>query len=105
VIALVPALAGALVVAGLLGLVAGLRRTAVPTPVRIRPTRLSKLRHLSRRIRILLLAGVGGGILAWLVTGWVLALVAVPVAAVGLPMLLSAPPAAAHIARLEAMER
>jgi Flp pilus assembly protein TadB len=104
VIALVPALAGALVVAGLLGLVAGLRRTAVPAPVRTRSTHLSRLRRLSHRTRILLLAGLGGGILAWLVTGWVLALVAVPVAAVGLPMLVSAPPAAARIERLEAME-
>jgi hypothetical protein len=101
VIALVPALAGALVVAGLLGLVAGLRRTALPAPVRVRSTHLSRLRHLSRRARILLLAGLAAGILAWLVTGWALALVAVPVAAVGLPTLVSAPPAAARIERLD----
>jgi Flp pilus assembly protein TadB len=104
VIALVPALAGALVVAGLLGLVAGLQRTAAHAPVRPRSTHLSRLRHVSGRTWILLLAGLGGGILAWLVTGWVLAVVAVPVAAVGLPILLSAPPAAARIERLEAME-
>jgi len=102
VIALVPALAGALVVAGLLGVAAGLRRSALP--VRTRSTRSPRLRRLSRRTRMLLLGGIGGGILAWLVTGWVLAMVAVPVAAVGLPMLLSAPPAAARIERLEAME-
>ena len=38
---------------------------------------------------MLLLGGLAGGVVAWLVTGWLLALVAVPVAAVGLPMLLS----------------
>ena len=37
-------------------------------------------------------------------TGWVLSLAIAPVAVIGLPMLLAAPPAAAQIARLEAME-
>jgi len=100
----VPALAGALIVAGILGLVAGLTPTAEPRQVRTSPTLLTRLQSIPRRTRILLLGGCGAGVLAWLVTGWALALVAVPVAAVGLPMLLSAPPAAARITRLEAME-
>lgn len=102
-IALVPALAGALIVAGVIGLIIGLR----PAPVRQkRPAsrRMRRLGEMDRTTRMLLLGGVAGGVVAWLVTGWVLAIVAVPVAAVGLPMLLSSGSAASRIARLEAME-
>ncbi len=102
-IALVPALAGALMVAGVIGVVLGLR----PMPVRAkRPAvrRMRPLHDLNRSTRMLLVGGLAGGVLAWLVTGWVLATVAVPVAAVGLPMLLSSGSAASRIARLEAME-
>lgn len=100
-IALVPAMGGALLVAGLLGLIVGLRRTAAPTSVRPGP---SRLRSMSRRARLLLSAGLCAGAVTWLVTGWVLAFVIAPVATVGLPLLLSAPPAATRIERLEAME-
>ncbi len=101
-IALVPALAGALIVAGVIGVVVGLR----PAPVSERPPsrRGGRLQSLDRRTRMLLLAGTGAGSIAWLITGWALAVVAVPVAAVGLPMLLSSGSAAARIERLEAME-
>ncbi|MGD9961794.1 type II secretion system F family protein [Nocardioides sp.] len=50
------------------------------------------------------MAGLGAGVVAWLVTGWVLALVVVPTACVGLPTLLSSSSAAVRIERLEAME-
>lgn len=101
-IVLVPALAGALIVAGLIGVVLGLRPTA-STPATSTP-RLRRMRAISRRTRLLLLFGVGVGVLGWLVTGWLLALIAGPVAVVGLPMLLSSTSAATRIARLEAME-
>jgi len=102
-IALIPAVAGALIVAGIIGVFLGLRPTAVREK---RPTtgRMRRLRELNRTTRMLLLGGLAGGAVAWLVTGWVLAIAAVPVAAVGLPMLLSAGSAASRIARLEAME-
>lgn len=103
-IALVPALGGALVVAGIIGLAVGVRPTAAPESVRVQSRQLRRLRAMSRRTRLLLLAGLGAGVIAWLVTGWVLAVVAAPVAAVGLPRLLSASPAATRIDRLEAME-
>lgn len=99
-IALVPALAGALIVAGLIGVVVGLK----PAPVRPgRPRRVQR-KPMSTRTKQLIVVGVVGGCVAWLVTGWALALVAVPLACVGVPMLLSNSGAAARIDRLEAME-
>ena len=98
-IVMVPALAGALIVGGLIALVLGLQRTPV-TPKAPRRAR----RRISRRTRSLLGLGLAAGAVGWLVTGWVLALLLGPVAAVGLPMLLTAPDAADRIVRLEAME-
>lgn len=99
---LIPGLAGALIVAGLIGVVTGMRRTATPSP---RTTeRRDRRLALSPRGRMLLGAGLGLGIVGWLITGWVLAVALAPVAVIGLPLLLSAPPSAAQIVRLEAME-
>lgn len=99
-IALVPAVAGALIVAGIIGLVVGLKPAPV-RPSRSRPVRRKPMNAATKR---LLLVGVVGGCLAWLATGWALALIAVPLACVGVPMLLSTSGAAARIDRLEAME-
>jgi Flp pilus assembly protein TadB len=98
---LIPGLAGALVVAGALSVILGARPTATPPSVKGHHARRFAL---SRRHRTLLLAGLGVGVLGWLITGWALALVITPVAAIGLPILLSPPPSAARIDRLEAME-
>ena len=97
---LIPALAGALIVGGALALVAGVR----PSPVAPRPSRLRRLHPLSKETRVLLLLGAGAGVVALIVTGWALSLIVVPVAFVGLPVLLSSGSAAARIERLEAME-
>lgn len=99
-IVLVPALAGALVVGGLIALVVGLR----PSPVVERPSRPRQVQTITKRTRMLLLGGFAAGVVAFLVTGWVLALLVVPVAFVGLPILLSSSSAAHRIERLEAME-
>jgi Flp pilus assembly protein TadB len=100
---LLPGLAGGLVALGILGVFAGLRPAPAPPK---KPTR--NLGHtpfaISSRTRMFLLMGIGLGIMGWIVTGWVLALAIAPVAVIGLPALLSAPPAATQIKRLEAME-
>ena len=59
---LIPALAGALLVAGLIGIVVGLRRTPEPPPApqRARVGVPSWVRSVTPRTRILLLGRVGG---------------------------------------------
>lgn len=106
---LIPAVAGALVVAGLLGAVAGLRSSPIPTPAPKRGAAakwsvLGRLTKLDRRTRLLLGAGAAVGVVVALLTGWIIAIPLVPAAAAGLPVLLSAPPSASKIPRLEAME-
>lgn len=98
-IALVPAVAGALLVGGILALIAGLRPSEIARTV---PRR--RLRPMTKQTRVLLLSGIAGGVLALLITGWVLSLIVVPVAFVGLPSLLSSSSASAQIERLEGME-
>lgn len=104
---LIPALGGALVVAGIIGVILGVRRTPVapPAPRRRNQSRLSsRWSGMERRSKILAIAGLIAGALIYLFTGWLIAVVLVPLAAVGLPTLLSAPPSAARIDRLEALE-
>jgi Flp pilus assembly protein TadB len=98
---LIPALAGGLVALGLLGIVVGLRPTARPPRTGHAPSRHFTV---SRRTRFMLLAGIAAGVVGWLVTGWVLSFVIAPLAVIGLPVLLAAPPSATRIERLEAME-
>jgi len=99
---LVAAVAGGLVVAGLIGVVVGLRRSPVPPP---RPRRTATVRRprISRRTQLLLAAGLIGGVVVAVLTGWLVAAVVVPAAVAGLPLLLAAPPRT-PLDRLEAME-
>lgn len=92
---------GALIAAGVVGVVFGLPPAPDRPAARRRPNRL---RRIPRRTWYLLGAGLVGGFAAWLATGWVLAFVAGPVAAVGLPTLLDSNEPTRRIARLEAME-
>ena len=102
---LIPGVGGALVVAGVIGVLVGLRR-APEKPPSPRPRRrwAGRWRGVSRRTRVLLLAGTAAGLLVALLTGWLVAVVVVPAAVAGLPVLLSAPASASKIDRLEAME-
>jgi Flp pilus assembly protein TadB len=76
-----------------------------PKPPGLIARRIARVRGTVPRSRILL---VGGGVLAgivlWYFTGLIVALVAVPVAVIGLPILLSKPLSASSIDRLEAIE-
>ena len=80
---LIPSLAGGLIVSGILGIVVGLRPTALPAREKA-PARSRRL-YMPARTRMLLLAGLGLGLVGWVITGWVLALVIAPVAVIGLP--------------------
>ncbi|MFE5291407.1 type II secretion system F family protein [Isoptericola sp. NPDC056618] len=91
---------GALIGVGLIAIVVGLIPSPPPTPRASTAAR----RGLAPRTRLMLVAGLGGGLLAWWATGWVLAVIAVPAAVLGLPALMSTTSAKAQIARLEAME-
>ena len=105
----VPALAGALLVTGLIGLAVGGRARPVRDPAQwhtaIGPlTRLARLTRVSRRTRLLLAVGAVAGAAVALATGWLIAIVLAPAAMAGVPVLLSAPGSTARIDRLEAME-
>jgi Flp pilus assembly protein TadB len=118
VTALVAALAAAAVLGGLLLVAAGLRRVPADYGAARPPSRLAaRARRLLRAVdgpeangpgvqrrRLVLALAVAGGVLGWLVTGLALLVVAVPVAAVGLPRLLGTPSSAARIDRLEGLE-
>ena len=79
---LLPAVAGALVVAGLIGLTLGLRRTPPPppTPRRVRPG-LTRIAAVTPRTRALLLAGLTAGVVVAVLTGWWVAALVLPAAA------------------------
>lgn len=72
----------------------------------------SRLRGFFRRYngefttkrKLFALGGLIAGILVWLVTGWVVPIVAVPVAAIGVPFLLGKGNEGANIERLESLE-
>ena len=101
---LVPGVGGGLVVAGLIGVVLGLRRTPVAPPSPHRRGRAGRLPNVTRRTRVLLLAGAVAGVLVAVLTGWLVAVLVVPATVAGLPVLLSVPGAVSKIDRLEAME-
>lgn len=99
---LVPAVAAGLVVAGVIGIVVGSRPVEAPA-ARPRRPRIARV-SMSSRTRNLLLVGVGAGIVVALASGWLLAIVVVPLAVAGLPVLLSSSEANSQIARLEGLE-
>lgn len=98
----VPAVGAALVLVGLIGIVAGV--VGLPAPAAGTRRRRAPRITVTRRSRLLLLAGLGVGVIVALVTGWVLALVIGPVATVGIPYLLSSADGREQITRLEALE-
>jgi tight adherence protein B len=115
VTALLAALAAAAVLGGLLLVAAGLRpvpaaeltgRPPSPRVLRLRAALTGTLVDgpEARRRRTSLLLALAGGMLAFAFTGLALMVLAIPVAALGLPRLLGTPASAADIDRLEALE-
>lgn len=105
------ALGGAMIIGGLIGIVIGCRKVppaaSVPsnTGPMGRPRRLvDRIRSTTRTTRTALLLGAAVGVVVALLTGWLIAIIVLPAALVGLPVLLSTPPSSARIDRLEAME-
>ena len=103
---IIPGLAGALVVLGMLLILAGL----VPhpeAPVRPQPTTGRGVgrhwRSLSTRTRAALLVAVAVGVAAALLTGWLVAAVMLPLAVLGTPYVLATSTETGRIARLEAL--
>lgn len=103
---IIVAIAGALVVAGLIGVAAEMtgRRVLPSRPQRRAVSRRSWWQRTSPRTRRLVAAAVVPGALVWLVTGWVLAIVLIPAAVVVIPWLMSSSDASRSIQRLEALE-
>lgn len=103
---IIAATAGALIVAGLLGLAAEVAGVEI-VPRRARRNvvaRASWWQRATLRTRRLIVAAAVVGVVLWLLTGWVLAVVLVPVAVLLVPWLMSAPEGARDIERLEALE-
>ena len=101
---LIPAAAGGLIVAGILGLIAASR--PIPTN-QATPRRDSRLLRwvwaVPARTRVLAAAGLTAGMLLAVLTGWLVAVLVVPAAVLGLPFLVGASPETGRISRLEAM--
>ena len=104
---------GLLIVGGLLALVAGLRRTEPrPTPRRPAKSTADLWARLTRRPPgargrrrdLVLLGSVLAGFAVAALTGWVIALVMLPLLALGLPYLLAVPKPR-DVALLEALDR
>lgn len=109
------ALSGAALVGGLLLAALGLRPVADDGRPSPRPRRRPRLvamilgdslpdaaRH---RRRALLSCASAGGLVLWLVTGWAIAVLILPLLVVGLPALLRPPATATDVARMTAIEQ
>ena len=101
--AFLAALAGGLIVAGILGVIASLRPAPEPPP---RPTRRpSRLvifwRSTSANRRLAALVALGVGLVAGLLTGWLVLAALLPGLVLGLPVLLATSPETQRIAQLD----
>ncbi len=99
--ALLAGLAGVLLTAGVLLGIAGLRKVPVPPPGERR--RASGRRRVTRRTQLTAAVAAAVGLVVFLVSGWGIAVVVFPVAAVGLPWLLGNSGEPRVLARLDGL--
>lgn len=95
-----------LVTGSLIGLVIAVvgLTSGAPDKASRKPSKLALRGRMSKRTQLLLLIGVSGGILSWVITGWIILLVAVPLAVLLLPVLFSNGGGQETINRIEALE-
>lgn len=103
--ALLAGLSGALIVAGVLGVVMGLRPAPEPEPRQ--PRQPGAWRRRWQKVpplrRWLTLAALVIGVVAGVLTGWLVLIVVLPAAVLGLPLLLATSSETGRIARLDAI--
>ncbi len=97
---LLAALSGALIVAGMLGVVAGLRPVPERPPRPLRP-RPAWWVSIPPRRRWAAVAALAVGVVAGAFTGWLVLIVVLPAVVLGLPVLLSTSTESGRIARLD----
>nr|WP_245787837.1 type II secretion system F family protein [Tessaracoccus bendigoensis] len=90
-------------VGGVMGLVAGLRQVPVATGAPKTPRLQARLASVPRRVLISGLLAAVVGVLVALLSGWVIAIVLFPLAAIGLPVLLGVSDESHTIERLEGL--
>ena len=98
-----PALVGLLLVGGVLGLIVSLRPVPVTSGVPSRSRWRTRFAHIPRYTVIAGPIAVVAGLVVALLTGWVIAIVLLPLAALGLPVVLGASEESHTIERLEAL--
>lgn len=102
------ALAVTAVILGVLITVLGV----LPVPERQGPRRANKISEalasvktrLGRRQLVLIGIGIAAGVLLWIITGWIIWTIAVPIGIVGIPILLGKGPEPEKLDRLEGLE-
>lgn len=102
------ALATTIGILGLLVIVLGFLPAPVPQgpkpPSRLQTTLLDARARFGRQRMMLAGAGLIGGIILWLITGWIVWIAIVPLAAVGVPWLLGGGGEQRKLDRLEGLE-
>lgn len=98
------ALAGAMIAGGILGIITGLRPAPITETTRVaRPSRPWRRRWVAvpPARRWATLAALVAGVIVAAVTGWMIAIVILPVAVLGMPILLASPGDTGRIDKLD----
>lgn len=90
--------------AALLSLIPSAENAAAKAPNRIQVRLQSMRAGFSRRTQILLLVGAMAGLLFWFATGWVIFIIAIPLAILGMPAIFSDQGEKSQTDKLDAIE-